>query len=188
MRTNSLVALAAAAVLSGAGCSSVTTNVDYDPGTSFAAYKTFGFKDVHGRGEFQMKRVEAAIERTLVAKGLARVDSRADGKPDLWVVLHTKLKNDKQITTYNSGWGWGWGWRGYGWGGGGMTTARITDVPVGTLVVDLVDTKEKELVWRGVASRDVAAGETPQERAEITQKAVDKLFEAFPPGLPPKNP
>lgn len=190
-----VLALAAAALLAGSGCSSVTTTVDYDPTTNFGSYRTFGFKDVHGRGEFQMKRVESAIERTLAAKGLVKMDPKADGKPDLWVVLHTKLKNDKQITTYNSGWGWGWGgygWRGYGWGGGGWggggwTTARITDVPVGTLVVDLVDTKEKELVWRGAASRDVGASETPQDRAEITQKAIDKLFEGFPPGMAPKK-
>ena len=180
--TTPVLALAAAALLAGSGCSSVTTTVDYDPATNFVSYKTFAFKDVHGRGEFQMKRVEAAIEKTLAAKGLTRMDLKADGKPDLWVVLHTKLKHDRQITSYNAGWGWGW----RGWGGGGMTTARVYDVPVGTLVVDLVDTKEKELVWRGAASRDVSSSETPQDRAEITQKSIDKLFEGFPPGAPKK--
>ena len=176
------LALAAAAVLSAAACTSVTTNVDYDPATNFASYKTYAFKDVHGRGEFQMKRVEAAIEKSLTAKGLAKMDAKGETKPDLWVVLHARLKNDKQITSYNSGWGWGWGWGWRGWGGGGgISTACIYDVPVGTLVVDLVDTKEKELVWRGFASRDVSSSETTQEREEITQKAVDKLFEGFPP-------
>jgi len=178
VRKNILLTLAAATALAGAGCSSVKTNVDYDAATNFASYKTFAFKDVHGRGEFQMKRVETSIERTLVAKGLTKTDE----KPDLWVVLHTRLKNDRQITSYNAGWGWGW----HGWGGGGISTARVYDVPVGTLIVDLVDTKAKELVWRGVASRDVGASETPQERAQITQEAVEKLFEGFPPGIPPK--
>lgn len=126
MRNPAALALAAAAaLLAGSGCSSVTTTVDYDPATNFGAYKTFAFKDVHGRGQFQMKRVENAIERTLGAKGLVKMDAKADVKPDLWVVLHTKLKNDKQITTYNSGWGWGWGWRGYGWGGGEIGRAHV---------------------------------------------------------------
>ncbi len=180
MRNPTALALATAALLAGSGCSSITTTVDYDPATNFGAYKTFAFKDVHGRGEFQMKRVEGSIERTLAAKGLTKMDAKADVKPDLWVVLHTRLKNDRQITSYNAGWGWGW----HGWGGGGISTARIYDVPVGTLIVDLVDTKEKELVWRGMASRDVGTSETPQERAEVTQKAIDKLFEGFPPGSP----
>ena len=182
MRNPTALALAAAALLAGSGCSSITTTVDYDPATNFASYKTYAFKDVHGRGEFQMKRVEAAIEKSLAAKGLAKTDGKADVKPDLWVVLHARLKNDKQITSYNSGWGWGW----RGWGGGGYSTARVYNVPVGTLVVDLVDTKEKELVWRGAASRDVSSNETPQDRVEITQKAIDKLFEGFPPGVAKK--
>lgn len=183
MRNPTALALATAALLAGSGCSSITTTVDYDPATNFGAYKTFAFKDVHGRGEFQMKRVEGSIERTLAAKGLTKMDAKADVKPDLWVVLHTRLKNDRQITSYNAGWGWGW----HGWGGGGISTARIYDVPVGTLIVDLVDTKEKELVWRGMASRDVGTSETPQERAEVTQKAIDKLFEGFPPAVPQKK-
>ena len=33
-----------------------------------------------------------------------------------------------------------------------MTQAVVSEVPVGTLVVDLVDGKKKELVWRGIAS------------------------------------
>jgi hypothetical protein len=183
VRNPAALALAAAAALfAGSGCSSLRTNVDYDPATNFGSFKTYAFKDVHGRGEFQMKRVEAAIEKVLTAKGLAKTEVRAEVKPDLWVVLHARMKNDKQITSYNAGWGWGW----HGWGGGGISTARVYDVPVGTLIVDLVDTKEKELVWRGVASRDVGDSETPQERAEVTQQAIDKLFEKFPPGVPPK--
>jgi hypothetical protein len=171
VRSPFLLALAATA-LAGVGCSSITTNVDYDQAAQFSAYRTYAFKDVHDRDTLQMKRVQGAIDRTLVAKGLAK----ADGKPDLWVVLHTRTRNDKRVTTFGSGWGWGWRWRGPYW-----TTARVENIPVGTLVVDLVDTKAKELVWRGTASRVVDRDETPQERAGYVQEAVDKLFEGFPP-------
>jgi hypothetical protein len=172
VRSPILLALAAATALASAGCSSIATNVDYDQTAPFSAYRTYAFKDVHDRDAFQMKRVQGAIDRTLVAKGL----SKADGKPDLWVVLHTRTRNDKRVTTYATGWGWGWGWRGPRW-----TTARVENIPVGTLVVDLVDTGRKELVWRGTASRVVDRDETPQERTGYVQEAVDKLFEGFPP-------
>jgi hypothetical protein len=171
VRSPILLALAAAA-LAGAGCSSITTNVDYDQAAQFSAYRTYAFKDVHGQDSLQMKRVQAAIDRTLAVKGLAK----ADGKPDLWVVLHTRTRNDQRITTYGAGWGWGWRWRGPYW-----TTARVENIPVGTLVVDLVDTHAKELVWRGSASRVVDRDETPQERAGYVQEAIDKLFAGFPP-------
>jgi hypothetical protein len=175
VRKNTLLALAAATALAGAGCSSITTNVDYDTAAHFGAYRTYAFKDVHDGDAFQMKRVRTAIDATLKAKGLAP----ADGKPDLWVVLHTRTRNQRQVTTYSSGWGWGWGWRGGYW-----STARVDNIPVGTLVIDLVDTKAKELVWRGSASRALDRDETPQERAGKIQEAVDKLFEGFPPGSP----
>ncbi len=173
-----LVAAAAIATLAGAACTTVTTSVDYDPATSFAAYKTYAFKDTFDRDLFQLKRVKAAMEKTLGAKGLAKAE---EGKPDLWVVLHVRTKNDKLITTWSSGWGWGWGW-----GGGGWMRSHVEDAPVGTLVVDLVDTKAKELVWRGMASRAIDPDETPQERAEHVQAAIDKLFAEFPPAKAPK--
>jgi len=99
------LALAAAAALAGGGCSSITTSVDYDPGTTFATYKTYAFKDVFDRDAFEMKRVRAALDRTLAAKGLTKTDPKADAKPDLWVVLHVKTHNDKVITTWGTGWG-----------------------------------------------------------------------------------
>ncbi len=167
-----LLLAAAASVLAGAGCSSITTNIDYDQTAQFSAYRTYAFKDVHTQDSFQMKRVQAAIDRTLAAKGLAK----ADGKPDLWVVLHTRTRNERVVTTYSTGWGWGWGWRGGYW-----NAARVDNIPVGTLVIDLVDTSRKELVWRGSASRTVDRDETPQDRAGKVQEAVDKLFADFPP-------
>jgi hypothetical protein len=173
VRKLNFIWLAAAAVLTATGCSSITTNVDYDQTAQFSVYRTYAFKDVHGQDSLQLRRVQAAIDRTLAVRGLAK----ADGKPDLWVVLHTRMRNDKQITTYSTGWGWGWRWG----GGGYWSTARVNNIPVGTLVIDLVDTKAKELVWRGSASRVVDRDETPQERAGKVQEAVDKLFEGFPP-------
>lgn len=172
MRTKILLTLAAATALAGAGCSSITTNVDYDTTARFDAYHTYAFKDVHERDAFALRRVRAALDRTLQAKGLAK----AEGKPDLWVVLHTRMRNERQVTTFSTGWGWRWGWRGGYW-----TTARVDNIPVGTLVVDLVDTNAKELVWRGSASRVVERDETPQERAGKIQEAVDKILADFPP-------
>ena len=167
-----LLATAVSATLAVAGCSSISTHVDYDPGAKFGSYHTYAFKDVHNRDAFQMKRVQAAIDRTLATRGL----TKAEGKPDLWVVLHVRTRNDKVVTTWSNGWGWGWGWRGGYW-----TTSRVENIPVGTLVVDLVDTTRHELVWRGSASRVVDRDETPQERTAITQEAIDKVFADFPP-------
>ncbi|MEO8585072.1 MAG: DUF4136 domain-containing protein [Acidobacteriota bacterium] len=156
-----------------AGCSSIETKVDYDRNASFSSYKTFAFKDVRSPDSpISMRRVQGAIDRTLTSRGFAR----ADGTPDLWVVLHTRTRRQTQVTTYNSGWGWGWGWRGAYW-----NNARVQQIPIGTLIVDLIDTRAKELVWRGSASRILESDETPKDRDENVQEAVNKLFDGFPP-------
>ncbi|MDL2717069.1 MAG: DUF4136 domain-containing protein [Acidobacteriota bacterium] len=156
-----------------AGCSSIETKVDYDRNASFSSYKTFAFKDVRSPDSpISMRRVQGAIDRTLTSRGFAR----AEGTPDLWVVLHTRTRRQTQVTTYNSGWGWGWGWRGGYW-----NSARVEQIPIGTLMVDLIDTKAKELVWRGSASRILESDETPKDRDENVQEAVNKLFDGFPP-------
>jgi hypothetical protein len=162
------------AALLVAGCSSVETHVDYDRAQNFSSYRTFAFKDVRTPDNpISLKRVRAAVSRTLGSRGLAE---SAGEKPDLWVVLHTRAHRQTQVTTYNPGWGWGWGWRGAYW-----NAAYVRQIPIGTLMVDLVDTKAKELVWRGSASRVVDADESPQTRDEKVQQAVDKLFDGFPP-------
>ena len=165
--------LIALLVIASVGCSSVETKVDYDRAASFSSYKTFAFKDVRTPDSpIALRRVQAAIDRTLSSRGLAK----ADGTPDLWVVLHTRTHRQTQVTSYSSGWGWGWRWRGPYW-----NTARVEQIPIGTLMVDLIDTKAKELVWRGSASRILSADETPKDRDEKVQEAVNKLFDGFPP-------
>ena len=50
------------------------------------------------------------------------------------------------------GWGFGFGW---GWGPGwgmGMGFTQTTTTPEGTLYIDIVDAKTKELVWQGIVT------------------------------------
>ena len=70
------------------------------------------------------------------------------------VYTHGVRSTQTQWNATNTG---GWGYRGWGGMGGGMTTATETKIPVGTLVVDLVNPKSKELVWRGTASDQISA-------------------------------
>jgi hypothetical protein len=46
--------------------------------------------------------------------------------------------------------GFGWGWNPY-WGMG-MGYTNVTTTPEGTLFIDLIDAKTKELVWQGEGS------------------------------------
>ncbi len=169
------VLLLAVAVL--AACSSISTTEDYDRATNFSQYKTYEWKVVDPiQNQILEQRIKSAVEGALNSKGLRK----SAEKPDLWVVPHTRLDKQTQISTYNSGWGYGWGWGGYG--GMGMTTSTVSEIPVGTLIIDLVDANKKQMVWRGTATKTLEPDASPETKEKNINAAVQKMFAGYPPG------
>ena len=172
---------ALAGVLLLAGCSTVDTKADWDTAVDFGQYKTFSIipaKEVQNR--MVRQRVESAIVATLAAKGLTQAGENAD----VLVGAYGSIGSQTQIDTYGYG-GYGYGYGGpwaYGyWGGTGMTTTTVREVPVGTLVVDLVDAKAKKLVWRGTASSVISSSSSPEQMQKKINGAVEKMFYKYPP-------
>ena len=60
-----------------------------------------------------------------------------------------------------------------------MATTSVDNIPVGTLVVDIYDTSSQHLVWRGLANDQLS--DKPEKDIKKLEKAVDKMFEKFPP-------
>jgi hypothetical protein len=56
----------------------------------------------------------------------------------------------------------------------------VSDYTEGTLLVDMYDTKTKQLIWRGTAVDEVK--EKQDKREKQMAKASEKLFKKFPPG------
>jgi hypothetical protein len=106
--------------------------------------------------------------------------------PDLFLAYQVSLKQEKQITSYDSGWGYGPGWGG-GWygAGGGMTTSTTSTIHVGQVDLDMYDAADKKLVWRGTASKTLDPKAKPEKRQKNLQKGVAKLLKNYPP--PPKK-
>jgi uncharacterized protein DUF4136 len=170
-------------VLLGSGCSTLNTNVDYDGSVNFSKYRTFSLKEgTPAKDPLTQQRIEDAIVASLQSKGLRRVP---DGG-ELLVYTHVRTQNQQQIEWNNygyAGWGWGWGWGWRGWGGPGWSTATVRNVPIGTLIVDLVDPTEKRLVWRGIATEyvDKILAMSPEEKTKAAHEAMGKLFKDYPP-------
>jgi hypothetical protein len=161
--------LAAALTLA---CSSMTTNVDYDHTINWSQFHTFqiaaGTKDPV---TFTQKRIEDGITQQLTAKGWQPVAS----DPDILVYTHVVLSSEKQWNATSMG---GFGYRGWGGMGGGMATATQTTIPIGTMIVDMVNPKTHEMVWRGTAQDQVST--TGADRGQI-DAAMQALFKNFPP-------
>jgi hypothetical protein len=144
--------------------------VDYDTQVDFTEFGSFGWmKGTPAPNELVQKRIESAVESELAARGL----SPAADDADLLVVTHASVSKQLRIDADT------WGYRGRWRGGWGTTTVNVSEIPVGTLVVDLVDAGSNELVWRGIASETIASN--PEKSEKRINKVVRKLFKKFPP-------
>lgn len=148
---------------------------DYDPKAPFGDYKTFMWiKKPHMDDPLMDDRIVNAINAELTAKGWTLVPEGAD----IGVAAEVATRKRHTLQTFYDGFGGGWGW--HWWGGGiGMATTHVDTYTVGTLVVDLFDTRTKQLVWRGWASD--ALPDNPQKETKKLDKDIEKLFKHLPP-------
>lgn len=148
---------------------------DYDRNANFSQYKTFSFEKIQTKNQLLIDRITSAVTAALTAKGLNQVPSGGD----IRIVAIEMTKEQQTLNTFYDNFGGDWGWR---WGGGfgeGESTTTTDTYRVGTLVVDLFDSKNKELIWRGSES-DVLSDKSSKNIKNL-DKGVEKLFKEFPP-------
>ena len=119
------------------------------------------------------QEIKRAVDEQLAQKGLIKVDKNAD----LLVEYHAAIRQEQSL--YMSGLGWGGG----GWGGpwNGSVQGQTSSVPIGTIVVDLYDPAQKQLIWRGDATKTIDLKKDPDKNYKDLQKAMAKLFKNYPP-------
>jgi hypothetical protein len=154
---------------------------DYEKNANFAGFKTYAHKEGTAVGQQLIDdRITAAITAELALKGF----SKAETNPDVFVVYHVAFDQEKDISTFSSGYGGGYGPYGWGWGGGwagGTTTTQVRDILIGTLVIDIADAKKGELAWRGMGVKEVNTQAKPEKRDKSINSAVAKIFKNYPP-------
>lgn len=178
-----------------AACASgPTVKGDYDHQANFAQYRSFGFMeplgtDKAGYSTLLTERLKNATRGQMEMRGYVYSASN----PDLLVNFGAKLQQKTQVTPappmgpyygYRAGYG---GWPGYGWGD------DVYQYTEGTLNIDLVDARRRQLVWEGVAVGEVQNPETAGS-AESADKVVAQIFSKYPfragvaaPQLPDKS-
>ncbi len=171
MKTLKLLSLIIIITLSS--CSSVMVNADYDKKVSFANYKSYAYLksgiDKAEISDLDKKRILNAIDEVMPTKGFSKSDT-----PDVLISIFTK-ERERVDVHQNFGWGWGWGWNPY-WG---MGFNSVYTTPEGTLFIDIIDAKTKELVWQGEGSGYLTKNIEKKE-ARI-KEFVSKILEQYPP-------
>lgn len=170
--------------LAAAGCvSSPTITGQTLPGVDFTAYKTYGWisplaTDKAGYSTIVTSHLKSAVQNEMRARGFVY-----DGvNPDLQINFFTNVENRTETYStgyvggyygYRGGYGYGLGWPVYG---GDVETRNYK---VGTLSIDVVDARRKELVWEGVLEGTLNR-KAMQDPGGAIHSAVRQIFATFP--------
>jgi hypothetical protein len=176
MKMKNVVFLLIGMILFAGKVSAQQVKTDYDHGANFAQYKTYSWEQVKTKDPLDVDRIKSAVNAALTAKGWTQVDSGGD----VSIVAVEITRNQQTLNTFYDGFGGGWGWRRFGGGGFGEATTTTETYKVGTVVVDLFDTKTKQLIWRGSESDNLS--NNSEKNINNLDKGVDKMFKKFPPG------
>ena len=171
MKTLPIAALLGLLMLSA--CSTLQTSVDFDRSVDFSKYRTYKWDNPSPpENAIVLRRFVTIVDGRLVAKGLSKAD-----RADLLVALRTHRADE---TVYRTDVDRSWGY-GRGWWAGNVVYEYPQQIPVGTLVLDLIDGTSNELIWRGVARRILDPMASPDEKDRNAEETVARLFEEFPP-------
>ena len=158
-----------------ASCSAVRVNSDYDKKTDFSTYKTYAFHktgiDKVEISDLDKKRILRSIDEQMTAKGFTKSET-----PDLLINITTKAKKNINVNQFhaNYGYGWGFGWNPY-WG----ANYSVNTNTEGTLTIDLIDAKKKELIWQGEGVGYLT--KNTDKKDENIKDFVTKILAQYPP-------
>ncbi|WP_299253219.1 DUF4136 domain-containing protein [uncultured Lacinutrix sp.] len=167
-----------ALLIIASSCTSVRVASDYDKNADFNSYKTFAFFktgiDKAEVSDLDKRRILRAIEAELIAKGFTKSEN-----PDLLVSIFTKER--QEVNVYNNGYGaygYGWGWSPFY----NNFNNNVSTSTQGSLYIDLIDAKKKELVWQGKGSGYLSTTSNVDKREARIKEFVAEIMTKYPPG------
>lgn len=190
MKKMKILALPLLMVFFLSSCTSIQVLSDYDKEANFTDYKSYAFYktgiDKAQISDLDKKRILRAIENEMSARGFVKSDN-----PDILVSIFTK--ESEQVDIYNGYgnfgyggfgfgfspyyWGGGFGRGGFGFGGGNNVSTRTE----GSLYIDLIDAKNKELVWQGKGVGTLGNTKNIEKKEMKIKEFVSEILMQYPP-------
>ncbi len=164
------------------GCSSFRVTTDFDPQTNFQQLQGYAWlatvrkpsDDPRLHNSLVDGRVRAAVDSELASKGYSKTSASS---ATFLVTYYLSLQNKIDVQTIYSSYGYGH----RGWSQSVATDTYVTEYEEGTLLLDILDSKGGDLLWRGSASARVRESSSPEEREARIRDAVAAILEKFPP-------
>jgi len=202
MKKIKILALPLLALLLLSSCVSVRVLADYDKEADFGTYKTYAFYktgiDKAQISDLDKKRILKAIDAEMASRGFVKSND-----PDILISIFTKERERVDVYGNNFGGYGGFGFGGFGgfgfgrfggfggfggfgfpyYGGGfygGNTVSASTE---GSLFIDLIDTKNKELVWQGRGVGTLNNTDNIEKKEQRIKEFVSQILEKYPPEI-----
>jgi hypothetical protein len=164
-------------------------SVDFDKTVDFNHYRTYAWLDADIRvgenpiynSDLVNRNIKEHVEMEFAKRGMNLTATN----PDLLVGYHTYTEKKVQPVSnppmfYPGGFQYGWRYFPYGYGNwpymwnNGFRSIHYTE---GTLIIDVVDAKTKQLIWRGIAEGTV---DNPKAIERRVQKGVHAIMKRYP--------
>lgn len=169
---------------------------EYDHDVDFSAYKTFGLLNWDPVNDKEVspqtkKYILMSIKGEMEERGYVYQENDADLQISIFILVQEKTSYSAYSDHYAGYNGYGAIGVGIGVGSGGTSvgvvgygmpgmypyTAVKHDYNVGTIVIDLLDSSKKRLVWQGVATGRIAHEEAKERNIKSD---IGRLFQKLP--------
>ena len=182
---NRVFVLALAFALLSVPARAQSVDVDYDKSVDFRAFKTYALGTVRmpdDANPLMVQRILSAVDSHMAAIGFRKVER----SPDVRLAIHGATREEYVYNTWGYDFGphfWGGpypyyrgggAWYPYYWWGGGYAGVDVRRIVVGTLTLDMIDSRTDRVVFRGTAEDTVSRKASKNER-----KAYDAVAEIF---------
>jgi hypothetical protein len=161
----------------------INVSEDYDKQANFGSYRTFdwmampekapkGAREALESNPFFDRRIKEITDQILGTKGMRE----SSENPSLLINYYVGLRERTDIADWGYFYGpyWGFFWPGLG-------PMNVYSYNEGTLVMDFIDARRKEVVWRGVAEQALPDGYATNISEEDLRKILTKMLAQYPP-------
>lgn len=157
-----------------AACATTKIRSEGDKHFDYSRWKRFGWLPARGEvaeGSPFWPDVQRIVTEALAAKGLKPAGSET---PDVMVGFYAGIGVVSDVD---------WGYVYMPWWSSNPRLLNNDDFSKGVVVLDLMDAKTRQLVWRGGARKYVSerVQNKPDEMAAILRDLMPRILEGFPP-------